>query len=95
MCVVMAMSAACPDRVVDLLDVAQVHVLGVLAAPGDLGALGRVVQVGQRGVVELQVGAAQLAQPLHLVGVRAAARSAQNSSMSGYTDWSTEAGPPR
>src|SRR6185369_5293458 len=57
------------DRVVDLLDVPQVHVLGVLAASGDLGALGRVVQVGQRGVVELQVGAAQLVQPLDLVGV--------------------------
>ena len=43
--------------------------LGVLAPPGDLGALRRIVQVSQRGVVELQVGAAQLAQPPHLVGV--------------------------
>src|SRR5439155_14626613 len=57
------------DRVIDLLDVAQVHVLGVLAASGDLGALGRVVEVGQGGVVELQVGGAQLVQPPYLVGV--------------------------
>jgi hypothetical protein len=47
------------DRRVDLLDVAQVQVVGVLAALADLGALGGVVQVGQAGVVELQVGAAQ------------------------------------
>ena len=43
--------------------------LGVLAAPADLSPLGRVVEVGQAGVVELQVGAAQGAEPLHLVGV--------------------------
>jgi hypothetical protein len=47
-----------------------VHVLSVLAAFGDLGALGGVVEVGQAGVVELQVGAAQLAEPAYLVGVR-------------------------
>src|SRR4029077_4724433 len=35
----------------------------------DLGALGGVVEVGQAGVVELQVGTAQGAQPLDLVGV--------------------------
>ena len=45
------------------------QVLGVLAALGDLRALGRVVQVGQAGVVELQVGAAQRGQPPDLVGV--------------------------
>ena len=43
--------------------------LGVLAAPADLGALRRVVEVGQRGVVELQVGAAESAQAGDLVGV--------------------------
>src|SRR6185437_9721224 len=57
------------QRVVDLLDVAQVEMLGVVTAFGELGALGRVVQVGQRGVVELQVGAAQRVQPGYLVGV--------------------------
>ena len=56
-------------RRIDLLDVTQVHVLGVLAAPADLRPLGGVVEVGQAGVVELQVGAAQLAEPAHLVGV--------------------------
>src|SRR5215467_1002726 len=44
------------ERGVDLADVAQVLVLGVLAAPGDLRALRRVVEVGQAGVVELEVG---------------------------------------
>ena len=43
--------------------------LGVVAALGDLRPLGRVVQVGQAGVVELQVLAAQLAEAPHLVGV--------------------------
>jgi 5-methyltetrahydropteroyltriglutamate--homocysteine methyltransferase len=38
-----------------------VQVLGVLAARGDLGPLRRVVQVGEAGVVQLQVGAAELA----------------------------------
>src|SRR5262249_60038821 len=54
---------------VDLADVAQVHVFGVLAAGGDLGPLGGGVEVGQRGVVELEVGAAQRGQPGHLGGV--------------------------
>jgi len=45
-----------PDRGVDLVNVAQVQVLGVLAPPGDLGALRRIVQVRQGRVVELQVG---------------------------------------
>ena len=57
------------DRGVDLADVAVVQVLGVFAAAGDLGALGGVVEVGQAGVVELQVGAAQGAEPGDLVGV--------------------------
>jgi hypothetical protein len=43
--------------------------LGVLAALADLGPLRRVVQVSQAGVVELQVAAAQVTQPLDLVGV--------------------------
>ena len=58
------------DRVVDLADVAQVQVLGVLAAPGDLSPLGRVVEVGQAGVIQLQVGAAEPGQALHLIVVR-------------------------
>src|SRR5215469_1142522 len=57
------------ERVVDLPDVAQVQVVGVLTARGDLGPLRRVVQVGQAGVVELQVGAAQGGQPGDFVGV--------------------------
>jgi hypothetical protein len=57
------------QRRVDLADVAQVHVVGVLAAGGDLGPLGRVVEVGQGRVVELQVGAALIGEPGHLVGV--------------------------
>ena len=56
--------------------------LGVVAAPGDLGPLGRVVQVGQGGVVELQVGAAELVQPVYLVGV-GRGQVGQNSSRSG------------
>jgi hypothetical protein len=67
------------ERGVDLADVAQVQVLGVLAAFADLGALGGVVEVGQAGVVELQVGAAQFAEPAYLVGVG----GGQKPSMSG------------
>src|SRR5580700_2393345 len=61
---------AAGDGGVDLPDVTQVQVLGVLAAAGDLGALGRVVEVGEAGVVELQVTAAEGAEPGDLVGVR-------------------------
>ena len=44
--------------------------LGVLAALGDLGALRRVVQVGQAGVVELQVACSPAsASRAHLIGV--------------------------
>ena len=46
------------------------HLAQDLSAPlGDLRALRRVVEVGQAGVVELQVLAAQLAQPPDLLGV--------------------------
>ena len=56
MCVV-TVSAVRPagERGVDLPDVALVLVLGVAALRGELGALLRVVEVGQAGVVELQV----------------------------------------
>jgi hypothetical protein len=57
------------DGGVDLLDVPQMLVLGVVAALGQLGPLGRVVEVGQAGVVELQVGAAERGQRLDLFGV--------------------------
>ena len=43
------------DRLVDLLDVAQVQVLAVLAALVDLLALAGVVEVGEARVVHLQV----------------------------------------
>ena len=48
---------AAGERGVDLPDVALVQVLGVAALRGELGALLGVVEVGQAGVVELQVGA--------------------------------------
>jgi hypothetical protein len=57
------------QRPVDLLDVAQVQVLGVVAALGDHRPLRRVVEVGKAGVVELEVGAAQLADAPDLLGV--------------------------
>jgi hypothetical protein len=46
------------QRPVDLLDVAQMQVLGVVATPGDHRPLRRVGEVGEAGVVELEVGAA-------------------------------------
>ena len=46
------------------------QVLGVAALRGDQRALLGVVEVGQAGVVELEVGAAELAEPAHLLGVR-------------------------
>src|SRR5436305_10743360 len=57
------------ERVVDLADVAQVQVVGVLAPGGDLGPLYRVVEVGQAGVVELEIGTPQGGQPGDLVGI--------------------------
>jgi hypothetical protein len=54
---------------VDLLDVAQVLVLGVVAALGQLLPLGRVVEVGQAGVVQLQVLAAEPGQRRDLGGI--------------------------
>jgi hypothetical protein len=57
------------QRPVDLLDVAQMQVLGVVATPGDHRPLRRVVEVGEAGVVELEVGAAQLADAPDLLGV--------------------------
>src|SRR3712207_9499568 len=49
---------AAGQRGVDLADVALVLVLGVAPLRGQLGALRGVVEVGQAGVVQLQVGAA-------------------------------------
>src|SRR6266705_912024 len=60
------------QRGVDLADVAQVQVLGVVAALGHHPALLGVVEVRQAGVVELEVGAAQLGDPPDLLGVGAA-----------------------
>ena len=60
MCVVIAIPAGLSFTAALIwADVPQMHVLGVLTAPGDLGALGRVVQVRQGRVIELQIGAAQ------------------------------------
>jgi hypothetical protein len=60
---------AAGERGVRLADVAQVHVVGVLTAPGDLRPVLRVVEVGQARVVELEVAAAHGGQPPHLLGV--------------------------
>ena len=61
MCVVTAIPVGpAGERRVDLPDVALVLVLGVAALPATICALLRVVEVGQAGVVELQVGAAEL-----------------------------------
>ena len=58
------------DRGVDLPDVVQVRLLAVLAARGQHGPLGGVVQARQARVVELQVAAAQRGECADLVGVR-------------------------
>src|SRR5215472_901583 len=57
------------QRAVDVLDVALMLVLGVPADLRDVLALRRVVHVGQAGVVELQVAAAEVVQPPGLLGV--------------------------
>ena len=57
------------DRSVDLADVAQVRVVGVLAPRGQDGALGGIVHAGQERVVELKVAAAQRGERANLVGV--------------------------
>ena len=70
MWVVIAMPSGRPgQRLVDVLDVGLVLVLGVAADLGDVLALLGVVEVGERGVVELQVGAAGVAEPADLLGV--------------------------
>ena len=47
------------QRLVDVPDVGLVQVLGVLALAGHLLALARIVEVGEAGVVELEVLAAE------------------------------------
>ena len=54
---------------VDLADVAEVLAAGVVAPPGQHGALNRIIQIGQAGVVELEVGAAELREGGDLGGV--------------------------
>ena len=64
MCVVMRMPVGpARDRLVEVADVGLVLVLGVAADLGHVRALLRVVEVREAGVVELQVAAAQLAEP--------------------------------
>ena len=58
------------ERLVDVADVLLVLVLGVAADRRDVVALLRVVQVREARVVELEVGAAELAEPAHLLAVR-------------------------
>ena len=57
------------QRFVDVTDVLDVLALGVAADRGDVVPLMRVVHVREARVVELQVGAAELAEPAHLVPV--------------------------
>ena len=54
---------------VDVADVGLVLVLRVAALRGDHRPLRGVVEVGEAGVVELQVGAAELAEAAYLLGV--------------------------
>ena len=54
------------DRRVDLLDVAQVLVIGVIAAFRDHLTLRRVVEIGEGRVVELEVRATELAETADL-----------------------------
>ena len=68
---------------VDVADVLLVLVLGVAAALGDQRALLGVVEVGQAGVVELQVRAAERRRRRRTCSAYALVRSAQNSSRSG------------
>lgn len=51
------------ERLIDQADVDQVLVLGVAADAIDIGALHRVVEIGEAGVVELQVAAAHPPRP--------------------------------
>src|ERR1019366_3132469 len=57
------------DRRVDLLDVTKVLVFGVVTALRDHLALRRVVEIGERCVVQLEVRAAELAEASYFVGV--------------------------
>src|SRR5204863_8858980 len=55
------------ERLVDVADIGLVLVLRVAADLGDVLALVRVVEVGEARVVELEVGAAELAEPPDLL----------------------------
>ena len=63
MCVVTLIPSGRPrERLVDVADVLDVLALGIAADRGDVLALVRVVHVGEARVVELEVGAAELAE---------------------------------
>ena len=71
MCVVTAHALGpVRERLVDVADVLDVLALGVAADRGDVLALVRVVHVREARVVELEIRAAELAEPPHLVPVR-------------------------
>ena len=57
------------ERLVDVVDVLDVLALGVAADRRDVVALVRVVHVREARVVELEVRAAELAEPAHLLAV--------------------------
>ena len=68
MCVVTLIpSGRSGERLVDVVDVLDVLPLGVAADRGDVLALVRVVHVREARVVELEVRAAELAEPAHLL----------------------------
>jgi hypothetical protein len=56
-------------RLVDEADVDQVLVLAIAADAIDIGALRGVVEIGEAGVVELQIGAAERREAGDLLGV--------------------------
>ena len=57
------------ERLVHVPDVLDVLALGIAADRGGVRPLGRVVQVREARVVELQVRAAELAEPPHLIAI--------------------------
>src|SRR6185437_8321481 len=60
------------QRGIDEADISEVLALAAAAQLRNVVALRRVVEIGEAGVVELQVAAAELAECRYLVGIDAA-----------------------
>ena len=69
-------------------------VFAITAERRDQLSLPRVVEVREAGVVELEVRAAEVAEPSHLLGI-CGGEVVPEAGMSGYTDASIAARPPR